>query len=94
MIAVGWQPERIELAAALRETATVATPDTLLRWHRQFVARKWTYTKAKAVVRQYFDPRSNEDPTCRGSNEMSARDDVDHPIVLRVETQNGQWPST
>ena len=29
--------------AALREIATVATPDTLLRWHRQLIARKWTY---------------------------------------------------
>jgi hypothetical protein len=31
--------------AALRETATIATPDTLLRWHRQLIAPKWTYAK-------------------------------------------------
>ena len=29
--------------AALREIATIATPDTLLRWHRQLIAQKWTY---------------------------------------------------
>ena len=27
--------------AALREIATIATPDTLLRWHRELVRRKW-----------------------------------------------------
>src|SRR6476660_10522719 len=31
--------------AALREIATIATPDTLLRWHRQLIARKWMYAR-------------------------------------------------
>ena len=32
---------------ALREVATLVTPDTILRWHRELVARKWTYARRR-----------------------------------------------
>lgn len=38
--------------AVLRQIATVATPDTLLRWHRQLIVRKWTYGRRALVNRR------------------------------------------
>jgi putative transposase len=31
----------------LAQVATIVTPDTILRWHRQLIARKWTYAKRR-----------------------------------------------
>jgi hypothetical protein len=30
---------------ALAEVASIVTPDTILRWHRELIAEKWTYTR-------------------------------------------------
>jgi putative transposase len=32
---------------ALHEIATIVTPDTILRWHRQLVANKWDYSNLR-----------------------------------------------
>jgi putative transposase len=31
----------------LAQVATIVTPDTILRWHRQLIARKWTYSQRR-----------------------------------------------
>jgi len=35
---------------ALQEIATIVTPDTILRWHRELVAAKWDYSKRRKNV--------------------------------------------
>ena len=32
----------------LEEVATMVTPDTILRWHRHLIARKWTYPRGQS----------------------------------------------
>lgn len=35
---------------ALENIATIVTPDTILRWHRQLIAAKWDYSKRRKSV--------------------------------------------
>jgi hypothetical protein len=56
-------------SAALREIATVATPDTLPRWHRRLIARKWTYARKPGrrgvvlAIRRLVVRMAEENPT-------------------------------
>ena len=34
----------------LLEIATIVTPDTILRWHRMLVAKKWDYSERRKTV--------------------------------------------
>jgi hypothetical protein len=40
----------------LNDVATIVTPDTLLRWHRPLIARKWTYPRCSIRSRCFRDP--------------------------------------
>ena len=42
----------------LRELTTIVTPDTLLRWHRELVAKKWDYSDRRGKVGR---PRTQEE---------------------------------
>ena len=53
----------------LRHVATIVTPDTLLRWHRQLIARKWTYARKSprrgvpAEIRRLVVRMAEDNPT-------------------------------
>src|SRR6185503_6556151 len=62
--------------AAVRE---IATPDTLLRWHRQLIARKWTYAKGAGrrgvlvEIRQLVVRMASDNPTWGATRGSRAR---------------------
>src|ERR1035437_4966391 len=72
---------------ALREIATIVTPDTLLRWHRQLVARKWTYATpglsrrgVLAEIRQLIVRMAGENPTGGYTRIQGALKNVGHRV--------------
>jgi putative transposase len=71
----------------LREIATVVTPDTLLRWHRQLVARKWTYARRCASrrgvlteIRRLTVRMAEENPTWGYTRIQGALKNVGHRV--------------
>ena len=58
--------DRVLLAAASRVlprqrwASFLVTPQTLLRWHRTLVRRKWTFQKARKPGRPPIDPQTAE----------------------------------
>jgi transposase InsO family protein len=71
---------------ALRDLATIVTPDTLLRWHRQLVARKWTYranrtqSNVLAAIRQLVVRMAEDNPTWGYTRIQGALKNVGHQV--------------
>jgi len=71
----------------LRQVATIVTPDTLLRWHRQLIARKWTYAKqgqtrrgVVAEIRQLVRRMAEEHPRWGYTRIRGALKNVGHRV--------------
>jgi putative transposase len=70
----------------LRQVATIVTPDTLLRWHRQLVARKWTYARRSsrpgvlAEIRRLVVRMAEENPTWGYTRIQGALKNVGHRV--------------
>ena len=79
----------------LREVATLVTPDTILRWHRQLIARKWTTQRRRVgrpgvlrEIRQLTLRMARENPTwgyrrIQGSALSTRRDLLLEILALR-----------
>jgi putative transposase len=90
--------------AALREVATLVTPETLLRWHRQLVARKWTSTRQQtsrcgvvAEIRRLIVRMAAEKPTWGDTRIQSALKNLGHHVgrstVARILKAEGFPPA-
>src|SRR5262245_1387702 len=72
--------------ATLREVATIATPDTLLRWHRQLIARKWTYASTQGrrgvmtEIQRLVVRMAAENPTWGYTRMQSALKNIGHRV--------------
>src|SRR4029453_1187285 len=72
--------------ATLREIATIATPDTLLRWHRLLIARKWTYARKPgrrrvlSAISQLVVRMAVENPTWGYTRIQGALNNVGHRV--------------
>ena len=88
----------------LRELATIVTPDTLLRWHRQLIARKWTYvnqgqTRRRVVadIRQLVRRMAEENPRWGYTRIQGALKNLGHRVgrstIARILRADGIPPA-
>ena len=89
--------------ARLRTLARLVTPDTILRWHRQLVTRKWTYprhSRGRAGVRleiqQLVVRMADENPTWGYTRIQGALKVVGHRVgrstIARILKAHGRPP--
>ena len=87
----------------LGEVATIVTPDTILRWHRQLIARKWTYAKTRggrpgvlAEIRRLVVRMAEENPTWGYTRIVGALKNVGHRVsrstIARILKAHGIPP--
>jgi hypothetical protein len=74
--------------ATLREVATLVTPDTILRWHRELIERKWTFARRRpgrpgvlAEIRRLVVRMARENPSWGYARIQGARKNVGHRVA-------------
>ena len=88
----------------LAEVATIVTPDTILRWHRQLIARKWTYAKRRPgrpnvlpEIRRLVVRMATENPSWGYTRLQGALKNLGHRVarstIATILKQQGIPPS-
>ena len=88
----------------LAQVATIVTPDTILRWHRELVARKWTYRATRgrpagvqARLRALVIRMAIENPTWGNTRIQGALKNLGHHVgrstIARILKAAGIPPS-
>ena len=89
---------------ALHEFATIVTPDTILRWHRELVARKWTYARqrpgrhgVRREIRRLVIRMATDNPSWGYTRIEGALKNVGHRVarstISRILKAEGMPPS-
>lgn len=87
----------------MREIATIVTPDTLHRWHRHLIARKWTYLTTGrrrhdvlAEIRHLVVRMATENPTWGYTRIQGALKNLGHHVgrstIARILKAHGLPP--
>jgi putative transposase len=87
----------------LRQISTIVTPDTILRWHRQLIVRKWTYPSKRsgrhgvlAEIQRLVVRMAEENPTSGYTRIQGALKNLGHRVgrstIARILTRHGLPP--
>lgn len=87
----------------LRQICTIVTPDTILRWHRQFIVRKWTYPSKRsgrhgvlAEIQRLVVRMAEENPTWGYTRIQGALENLGHRVgrstIARILKRHGLPP--
>src|SRR5918996_1077652 len=88
----------------LRQVATIVTPDTILRWHRWLIARKWTFAPQRPgrpgimkEISSLIVRMATDNPAWGYSRIQGALKNLDHRVarstVAKVLKDNGIPPA-
>lgn len=89
---------------ALRQIATIVTPDTILAWHRKLIAAKWTYPPKRVgrpgvmkEIRELIVRMAEDNPSWGDARIQGALKHLDHRVarstIAKVLKEHGIRPS-